>query len=293
MQDYINVVNLNINTEFPYVVLNVKNDISYPKHPGFRIMHWHEDLQFIYVTKGEICIKTLDKKEIISEGEGVYINKNTVHVVEKIKNCEYKSFIFQEYFILFYKNGPVLDLVKRFVDSRGISIFAFHRKNEWCRSILNILKKLSDLEKNKNEFYSYEVLLSLSEIWLVMMKNIKIPKESESNCVNERMQKFLEFINENYMKNITLEDIARCANVSKSECLRCFKFTLRITPYRYLMDFRLLRATEMLNDDNASIGEISEMCGFNQQSYFGKCFKEKMGCSPKEYRSELKSKGQQ
>ena len=48
---FINSVNLNADTDFPFLVLDVINDRSYPKNPGFLVMHWHEDLQFIYVLK--------------------------------------------------------------------------------------------------------------------------------------------------------------------------------------------------------------------------------------------------
>lgn len=48
-KDFINSVNLNIHTDFPYLILNVKNDVAVPRNPGFHVMHWHEDLQFIYV----------------------------------------------------------------------------------------------------------------------------------------------------------------------------------------------------------------------------------------------------
>lgn len=56
----INSVNLNVDSNFPYLVLDVVSDQSYPRNPGFQVMHWHEDLQFIYVLDGEIEIKTLD-----------------------------------------------------------------------------------------------------------------------------------------------------------------------------------------------------------------------------------------
>lgn len=59
-EDFINSVNLNINTDFPYLVLDVINDKSYPRNPGFQVMHWHEDLQFIYVLNGIIEVRTLD-----------------------------------------------------------------------------------------------------------------------------------------------------------------------------------------------------------------------------------------
>lgn len=58
-EDFINSVNLNINTDFPYLVLDVINDKSYPRNPGFQVMHWHEDLQFIYVLNGIIEVRHL------------------------------------------------------------------------------------------------------------------------------------------------------------------------------------------------------------------------------------------
>ena len=78
-KNYINSVNLNIHTDFPYLVLDVINDKSYPRNPGFHVMHWHEDLQFIYVLDGAIEVKTLDTSIRICSGEGLFINKNVVH----------------------------------------------------------------------------------------------------------------------------------------------------------------------------------------------------------------------
>lgn len=57
---FINSINLNAETDFPYLVLDAINENSYPRNPGFRVMHWHDDLQFIYVLNGGIIVKTLD-----------------------------------------------------------------------------------------------------------------------------------------------------------------------------------------------------------------------------------------
>lgn len=102
------------------------------------------------------------------------------------------------------------------------------------------------------------------------------------------MRKFLRYIETYYMYDISLEDMAASANVSKSEILRCFKTTLRTTPYKYLMDYRLQKAAELLTETDMPIGEIASRIGFGQQGYFGKRFKEKMGCSPGEYRDKNK-----
>lgn len=72
---YINSVNLNQNTNFPYLVLNVINGNSYPRNPGFRVMHWHEDIQFIYVLDGEIEIATLESRTVLHKGDGFFSTK--------------------------------------------------------------------------------------------------------------------------------------------------------------------------------------------------------------------------
>ena len=285
----INSVNLNQHTDFPYLVLNVKNDVSYPMNPGFRVMHWHEDLQFIYVIRGTICVKTLEEEEILSAGEGIFINKNVVHTVEKIETCEYKSFLFPEYFVSFYIGSPAMKLTQGITDNKGISLVVLYGRREWCGKALAILKELVQIEESdKDRLYSYEVLNRLTSLWLVVLQNVSVSETMPENATSSRTRMFLQYIETHYAEDITLEELAKSAGVSKSECLRCFKATLQTTPYKYLMDFRLSKAEKLLKDTDLPICEIAIRTGFNGQSYFGKCFREKMNCSPSEYkRSQL------
>ena len=73
--NYINSINLNADSDFPYLVLDVINDQSYPRNPGFQVMHWHEDLQFIYILDGEIEIKTLDTSVQVNKGSVAFRKK--------------------------------------------------------------------------------------------------------------------------------------------------------------------------------------------------------------------------
>ena len=113
--DYINSVNLNAGSDFPYLVLNVVNDQSYPRNPGFQVMHWHEDLQFIYVLDGEIELKTLDASVRADQGSGIFINKNVIHHVKETFPCRYNSFIFPDYFLKFYFGSPAAAFVEHIV----------------------------------------------------------------------------------------------------------------------------------------------------------------------------------
>ena len=123
-----------------------------------------------------------------------------------------------------------------------------------------------------------------------MIKNVSIPPEKLENAVNTRMQKILRYIAEHYAEDLTLKDLADSANISKSECSRCFRLSLNTTPCKYLTEYRLAQAAELLKRTDESVGNIAARVGFCQISHFGKCFKEKTGCSPRAYReTERKS----
>ncbi len=287
---YINSVNLNETTDFPYLVLSVKNNAATPLTPGFRVYHWHTDLQFVYVLSGTICVRTLDTEEKLSAGEGIFINKNVVHMIDKIDNCEYKCFIFPERLIAFYPGSPVTRLIPSITDNHAISLIPLSSDITWCQNALNILHNLFFLEHNKSDFYYYEVLSNICNLWLILLKNVDRTKISTENAVSVRMRYMLHFIEKHYSENISLTELSASAGISNSEALRCFKITMQTTPYRYLMDYRLSKAAELLECTDLPICDISDMCGFNQQAYFGKCFREKNLCSPRDYRKKLSNK---
>lgn len=284
-ENYINSVNLNIDTDFPYLVLDVINDRSYPRNPGFQVMHWHEDLQFIYVLSGAVEVKTLDNSFRIEAGQGIFINKNVVHFVKRAGECHYNSFIFPAYFLEFSFNSPAKAFVESVTETEQLQVFSFTDHTDWGEKALSILQQLFELEKNKTEFYIYEVLVHLVALWLTIRKNITLPPKQQESIMNIRMQKFLRYIEQHYPEDVTLEDLAASANVSKTECLRCFKVSLQTTPYKYLVEYRLSKAALLLKKTDEPIGNIAGSVGFHQLSYFGKCFKEKTGYTPREYRN--------
>lgn len=289
---YINSVNLNQNTNFPYLVLNVLNGNSYPRNPGFRVMHWHEDIQFIYVLDGEIEVVTLETRVALHSGDGFFINKNVVHLVDKVDACHYNSFIFPDYFLRFYVGSPADQIVSQITGREDFPVFPITDTKE-NQPVLHMLRKLSSLEQNKTSLYPYEVLSTLSALWLEFCRAVPLAEKEvhkKNSQISNRMAIFLRYIELHYNEDVTLDMLARSANVSKSECLRCFKATLRITPYKYLLEYRLSKAAGLLKKTDLSIEAIAAGVGFTHVSYFGKCFREKTGCSPSTYRANFISR---
>ena len=287
-EEYINSVNLNQNTNFPYLVLNVINGNSYPRNPGFRVMHWHEDLQFIYVLEGDIEVVTFENRIALHKGEGFFINKNVVHLVNKVDTCHYNSFIFPDSFLRFYIGSPADEIVGQIVSNENLPFFHIANTTH-NQNILQVLKSLTTFEQNKTALYPYEVLSSLSQLWLEFCRIIdfqKPPVCKKDSPLAVRMAVFLQYIALHYHEDLSLETLSRSANVSKSECLRCFKTTLQTTPYKYVIEYRLSKAADLLKSTDKPIESIADEVGFSHVSHFGKCFREKTGFSPSEYRKK-------
>lgn len=269
---YLNSVNLNIHTNFPYLVLDVKGQHAQPRNPGFQVMHWHEDLQFGYVLEGTLEICTLEASWKAGPGEGFFINQNVIHRVKQLGQCRYKCFIFPAYFLEFYQGSPAEKLVKQLTGKRDLACLTFPRDGSWRELAAEELKQLADLEQQKTEFYPYEVLVHLAFLWLTLQKNLTLPGVKKESTVELRLGKILRYMEAHYGEEVTLENLAASAAVSKSECIRCFRTGLHTTPYKYLLEYRLSRAAQLLSQTDEPVVTIAAKVGFNQVSQFGKLF---------------------
>ena len=118
-----------------------------------------------------------------------------------------------------------------------------------------------------------------------------------STLVNNPVQKknsniilpALTYININYNKKITLDELASVAGYSKSRFSHVFSECTGTTPVKYQNDVRLKMSREMLLSTAQSIGEIALNCGFEDQLYFSRLFKKNFGITPTEYRTQNKN----
>lgn len=94
----------------------------------------------------------------------------------------------------------------------------------------------------------------------------------------------LSFIHQNYFNNITLQEIADIAHLSISECTRSFKRTIHMTPYDYLIKYRIKKSSELLTSTQYTITEIAHRAGFNHVNHFIQSFKKHYNKTPKEFR---------
>lgn len=94
------------------------------------------------------------------------------------------------------------------------------------------------------------------------------------------------YIENNFQNNISVEDIAAVCGLNRSYFGKIFKEAMGKSPQEFLMNYRMIKATELLKLTKLSIGDISNAVGYENQLHFSRAFKNIYGISPKEWRNK-------
>jgi len=264
------------------IIDRVKNKFSYPVH-----VHPEIELNFIENAKGgkriigdsieeiddlELCLIGSEKLEhgwVDFESE-----TNPIHEI----TIQFHSDLFL---------GSLL--TKKQFHSLSVMFENSKKGLAFSRPAIERVKdKLNSLAKNKNDFYS---VLDLLYILYELSNDTDVRILSNSTFVNEvemsesqRVQRLINYIESNYKHVLRLGEIAAKFGYSEVSFSRFIKKRTGKNFVEYVNDLRLGMASSKLVNSNSSIAEICYECGFNNLSNFNRIFKNRKGCSPKEFR---------
>lgn len=155
-----------------------------------------------------------------------------------------------------------------------------------------IMKRFLELPKSsgiKGVLLFFEILYDLacsdgySLIAPVGDQGINIETDSK------RVAKIISYVHQNYMNKITLDDIGELVKMSPEGVSRYFKSKTRQTFLNFLNNYRLNHVIDRMVKTDDFISEICYSCGFNNISNFNRFFKKKIGMTPSEYRTHIKT----
>ena len=184
------------------------------------------------------------------------------------------------------------DIQQKYISrqANGELIFRDHFKKDdamWphIEEPLEEIRALCSQEMEKNELL---IKSNLLRIWHYLCLDAEATSFTLKKKDDERVRmikQILQYIQENYARNLTLCGLAAYFHMSEGQFCRIFKQTMKMSPMQYLMRYRILQSCRLLQDTDKKIGEIANLSGFNNISYFNKVFLQTIGCTPREYRS--------
>lgn len=233
--------------------------------------HFHEFYVIGFIEGGKRHLWCKGKEYNTSKNDLILFNPYDNHFCEPMNSelLDYRAV-----------NIPVETMRKAVLDITGKEYLPEFTHNVVFQSeISNSVATLYDLIINKACYMEKE------EAFYMLIDNVlrEYSQVYDQNKQEEKELNYLcEYIKKNFMNNITLDELSLMANISRSYLLKSFTKQYGISPYRYLQSVRIEKAKQYL-EQQYSIIDIAQMCGFNDQSHFSNYFKEFIGITPKQY----------
>jgi AraC family transcriptional regulator len=105
---------------------------------------------------------------------------------------------------------------------------------------------------------------------------------------NAQLRRSIEFIHDNLHRNLTLEEIAAIANMSKYHFAKSFRQAMGMAPHKYMVDLRVAKARKLLTlEKSMTLAEVANVVGYSDKSHFIAQFFKVVGTTPHQYRKQL------
>jgi AraC family transcriptional regulator, exoenzyme S synthesis regulatory protein ExsA len=244
-----------------------------------------------YVVSGRRIFHRNSKSWELKEGACVFVKKGA-HILEKPPQEGWCVMVF------FVPDDFLKQLVNE--NRNSLSLTNLPAQDE------DLVLRLDVNELNKAFFFSMlpyftqatpppENLLELKFKELVLSllsnKNNNHFLSYLSNLYHGANPALAEVMQNNFTFNLTLDDYAKLACKSVATFKREFKKTFNDSPAKWVLNKKLTLAAELLENTSLTVGEICFECGFENQTHFSRVFKDKMGASPLQFRTNIQNVG--
>ena len=282
-----NVKYVNIENSDPLLSVNCLisdniNDLTaYP--------HIHNEIEIIYIIRGNITL--------ILEGASHILSENSITVINRLCTHEFSDNNFTRFLLLQFKPTSIYESNKM-IDIKYLKPFFHTKKFRGFTSAVtsveleNMRDTLFDIEqkiREKDIAYDIAVQSDLIRILYLMYTakvfDSKIIESIKQKRDLQQLATLLEYVESHYDEPITLNQASTIAKLDYHYFSRIFKEQTGKTFIEYLNFIRILNAQRMLCETDFSIATIATSVGIPNISYFNRIFKNQNGITPIQYRN--------
>lgn len=246
-------------------------------------LHWHHELQITWISQGELeyningdTFKLGTDKLLLVKNHQLHssrtTNQDTRTLCINFTPDIFHPLILKNYIL------PMLDK-----ESFTYSLLLLNPYQ------ISLLKRLLNW-KNKPLGY-FSVSNFLSQIFEEILNEFDEGEDARNYEEVQLFQTMLSYIHSNYPEPLTVRHIAGQAIISRNLCTAMFRKYTGLSPIKYLNEYRLYTAKNLIIHTDKPISEISADVGYNQISHFIEQFRNSYGLSPLKYRNKFGRKG--
>ncbi len=258
------------------------------KHTG---LHKHDFLEMVYVIKGKAVHELNGTKTTIRAGDYFIIDYEAYHQYHSVGNREFViiNTLFKPQIVdkVLIHCRSFQDLINHYLIRFNYTMleksptdFIFHDDDG---SVLALIEKLQHEFKSKNSGYRELMRCYLLEIIIGTMR--RISKKDPRNSYHDCCRYILDYVDENYMKPLTLTDISKELNFSLPYICRRFKNEVGMSFVDYLQRKRIEQSCRLILNTDKKIPDIAELVGYTDTKFFNQVFKKHLKMTPRNFKS--------
>lgn len=252
--------------------------------------HYHPELEITYVHKGQGVRMVGNNVDYFEEGDFIFLGSNLPHTWitdhefnQRNENIEvivlqFSPHLFSEEWLRLSEMKNIKQLLDQ--SNRGIAFSSEFRKHA-ADLLLNMVEK-NGLERFTAMLNLLDFLGQESKMKLLASPNY-LP--SLKSTTEKRLMDVCQYIHEEFTNPISLEEVAKIANMNIASFCRFFKKSTGQTFVNYVSDLRIGKACNLLLDQHTrNISQIAHESGFRSQTVFNKSFIKRKGMTPSAFK---------
>ena len=246
---------------------------------------WHIEPELVYVMSGKAECVINGEEQTLDKGEFVLLNSEDVHLARPLEDSSCSLL-----FVIFS-----LEYIKQFKNAVDGLLFDIDSVSGIKERVGGLLGKIADSYGNNSAYVSMLQIAYVNQIYYLLLEycvcyrrlpnSSGIPKRDFSYAKTA-----ISYINENYSREITLDEISSIVNLSPSYFSKYFKKVTQTSFSEYLANLRLEKAIRDMLDNNTSVSAAALKNGFaNVKSFITQC-KKVYNCTPAQYKKRITEK---
>ena len=251
--------------------------IDYSSKSHYRSSNWHHELEILYIVSGEETIFIENECITAHPGDIVVINRERVHTLTGnnfVHHCLIPSDSIFEWLAKASKFNMFAHIQPHIQDIELSTLF------------LNIINEFRTERKFSTQYRTIAIqlfLLKLFENYEINYYNNINPSHTAEFKVTTKV---INFLRSHLSENFSIDEIAKELKITTPHMCRCVKSCTGLTIIENLDILRCYTGKHLLTHSDKKIGEIAQLCGYSNSSYFAKKYKKIMGILPGETKKD-------
>lgn len=250
---------------------------SHPKLPTYR-PRGRLDFQIIYIVSGRAYFHfdTPDNETIVAAGNIVLFRP------KEFQKYEYYGIDKTEVYWIHFTGSDVKNILRKYGFSDDKRIFPVGTSLEYERVFKRIILELQRCQNNYEEMLT----LLLRHLLIIFQRKLMNAQVVKNEYLDQEMDIAASYFNENYNRDINIEEYAASRGMSVSWFIRNFKRYTGTTPMQFITSIRITNAQMLLETTNYAINEVARIVGYDNPLYFSRLFRKQKGCPPSQCRKK-------